>query len=296
MDNITDTKIKELLNLELKKCHAPVSGYYVACALITEKGTYIEHNYEFENPTVFEHAERRALKLALENETKPKILRIIMQGGGKVNKFKYYIPCYTCTQDLKPYTTKETSVYLLPLKDTTQNLSVNFTEVDLSYQDLPYSKIENNDTNLLLAELSAKTILKGRELDFIADLVMYGKKEDIGFYLTGSATGRGAVSTLIINKTNGSYKDLDLIGIVNEDNLLLTEKKFEFFLIKHYGFFTKEDRSIPAHQNREGVVLKKAFYYCGVDKQLVDFTFSTNFKGSFLYHAYELKNWFHQLS
>jgi len=295
MNDLIGSPIETLLQEELEKCHAPVSGYFVACAIVTEKDTYVGHNYEFENPTVFEHAETRTLRKVLDKEKNPQITKIIMSGAGKVQKFKSYIPCYSCTHALHPYITTNTSIYLLPLEGTTETLSVNFNELFSSYGDLPYSKIKNAGTESLRAELIEKTILKGKELDFIVDLALLGKKESIEFYLTGSATGRGAVSTLIINKTNGSYRDLDLITVVKKD-YVDTEKNIEKLLIKHYAKFIKEKRPIPTHQNREGVVLEKTFYYCGENKQLIDFTFSTDFQGSFCYHSYELKNWFHQLS
>jgi cytidine deaminase len=296
MYDFIDQQTESVLQRELNKCHAPVSGYFVACAIFTEKDVYIDHNYEFENPTIFEHAEIRTLKKVLKIENKPKILKIVMIGGGKVKKFKYYIPCYTCTNALSPYITNTTSVHLLPMPNSKKTLSAKFGELIASYVDLPYSKIDSNDRESIKVELQEKTILKNKELDFITDLSLLGKKENIEFYLTGSATGRGAVSALIMNKTDSSYGDIDLI-LITPDGYEKIKSELELLLIKNYGSFTEENRSIPIHQNKKGVVLKKIFYHCGIDeKMLVDITFSKDFRGSFHYHEYELKNWFHQIS
>jgi len=290
-----DALIEQTLRKEIEKCHAPVSGYFVTCALITQKNIYFGHNYEHEHPTIFEHAEERTLKEVLKHESNPVITRIVMFGGGRIKKFKYYIPCFTCAHTLLPYVNDNTFIDLMPLAGTEERLSVTFKELILSYQDFPYSRIKSVKREMIVDEIQEKTILKGKDLEFVVDLTVYGKRNKVGMYLTGSSTGRGAVSNLIIQKTNGTYNDLDLI-CVSKDDYKLVELAVEELIIKHYGFFEKVDRQIPEHQNVKGVVLKKTFYYCGLKNRLIDFTFSTDFKGSFLYHAYELKNWFHELS
>ena len=60
------------------------------------------------------------------------------------------------------------------------------------------------------------------------------------------------------------------------------------------GYFPKE---LPPHHNIRGVVFKKTFYYCGPgEDKLLDFTFSTDLKGTLAKSEYEMMNWFHQLS
>lgn len=105
---------------------------------------------------------------------------------------------------------------------------------------LLYSKITSGDNKTLRQELLAKTILKGKELDFVIDLSLLGKKEGIEFYLTGSATERGAVSTFIINKIGGSYRDIDLIAVVKKD-YVSTGNKVEELIRKQYGFFVEKN-------------------------------------------------------
>ncbi|MFA6295395.1 MAG: cytidine deaminase [Candidatus Paceibacterota bacterium] len=296
MNSFIDRDTELLIRNEITKCHAPVTGLFVVCAIFTEKDVYINHNYEFESPVLFEHAEDRVLKKVLKNEKRPVIKKIVMLGAGRVMKFKYYTPCYSCTQIIQPFVTSDTTVHLLPLGETTETLSITFNELVSSYRDMSYSKIENSDIRLLREELEEKTILKDKDLDFVVDLVLLGRKKKIEYYLTGSSTGRGGVSTLIINKTKSSYHDVDIIGIA-KCNCEEVENTVEGLLIKHFNQFRKEERFIQKFKDNKNIILKQYFYYCGENgDNIIDLTLSSSFKGSFSYRAYELKNWFHQLS
>ena len=167
-------QIEVHLSEEIQKCHAPVSGYCVACALVTEEGVYFGHNYELENPVRFEHAETNALSKVLMKEDQPKIVRIYMLGGGKVERFKTYMPCFSCANKLKEHIQSDTEIILLPLKPSFNSLKVKFSELLESYEDFPYSKIEALDITQLESEISQKTLLKGKDLTFIAELRLLG--------------------------------------------------------------------------------------------------------------------------
>lgn len=287
--------LANMLTQEIRSCHAPVTGYLVTCALLTDHGVYLGHNIEHENPTVFEHAESVAIQKMLQSETQPIIRKIVMYGGGNVKKFKYYIPCFSCTHELAPYIQLETPIHLLPLEGYSEHLEVTFSELIASYADLPYSKLAAGQLPELLRELKHKTLLQGTDLSFVADLTMFARQHDIEIYLTGSSTGRGAVSKLIMEKTGHPYRDIDIIAASHLD-LAVVESGIEQRIKQHYGFFRKEPRPIPPHQNLHGVVRQKTFYHCGPDQKIIDFTLSSDFKGSFHYRSYELKNWFHQLA
>ncbi len=288
--------ISEQLRKEMHHCHAPVTGYLVACAIQTNQGIYLGHNNEKEHPTIFEHAEIVALKNMLQGEEKPQIQRMVMLGGGNVKKMKHYIPCFSCTEALAPYLTPETQIELLPLKDFQEGLTITAGELTRSYQDLPYSKFTSTTPGDLLTEAKNKTLLTEKDLRFIVDLALLGKEAGINFYLTGSSTGRGAVSTLILTKTGGTYQDLDIIAVTEQDPLQV-EQKIEACIERHYGTFEKTNRAIPLHHNPRGVVVRKSFYHHTLDQPgIIDLTLSRDFKGAFCYRQYELKNWFHQLS
>lgn len=289
------TQIDLLLREELKKCHAPVTGYCVVSAIVTEKDTYIEHNHEEVGSVIFQHAEIRVLEKILRSEEKPVIKKIFMLGGGVIKKIKYYTPCYTCTVKLKSYVTPETTVIILPLQDSNGHITFTFEELVESYADAPYSKFQSTGLSGIKKELIEKTILKEEDVKFMADLILLGLEKGIELYLTGSSTGRGGVSRLLMSKTSTSYGDIDII-VVTKDSCLKITEYIEKIIAKHYGKFVKNERVVPAHQNTKNVVLGKVYYMCGENgDKLIDFTFSTDFKGSLSYHAYELKNWFHQL-
>jgi cytidine deaminase len=293
---MNDQEIIPALKEEIKKAHAPVSGYLVACALVTERVIYTGHNYEHENPVVFEHAEARVLKDILGKEKNPKIKKIVMLGGGKVEKFKFYTPCFGCSQTLHPYIDVNTEIVLLPLKEGGTGLSLTFDELWESYKNLPYSKISSSDYDSIKTELESKTLLKGRDLNFMADLRLLGLDEGVEFYMTGSATGRGAAGSLILRKLNKSYRDIDLIAVVKKDHDQI-KLKVDYLINKHYGFLRKENHNVRDYNNKNGVIFEKVFYYCGIESDcVIDFTFSKDFSGSFHYIAYEFRNWFHQIS
>ncbi len=292
-----NTRIISLLEEELIKCHAPVTGYCVTTAIVTEKDTYIEHNHEDQDSVVFEHAEIRVLEKILKKEQSPIIKRVYMLGGGAIKKIKHYTPCYACTHKMAPYITSNTTVTLLPLLATTALVTFNYNELLSSYSDVPYSKFSNTSKQGIQKELRDKTILKGKDIDFIADLILLGLREKFEFYLTGSSTGRGGVSRLLMEKTKTSYGDIDIIVVVAADYYKMAIENIEKVITLHYGAHLKEERLVPLRHNKLGVVLGKAYYRCSnSNEKMLDFTFSTDFKGSLSYHAYELKNWFHQLS
>jgi cytidine deaminase len=293
---IPNKELEELVTKELRKCVAPISGIFVAAAIVTEEGVYFGNNIERTDPVVLEHGEMMALKEALIKEENPKIKKIVMAGGGKVNKFKFYTPCFGCSHSFLPYVTGATEIVLAPLTGVNNGLTITFGELWQSYSQLPYSKIGSTKNPELRAELSQKTVLNEKDLDFVSALALFGISSGISFYLTASASGRGGVSTMLNEKTGQEYRDIDLIAIITS-NFEATEKEIELLIRDHYGVFLKEDKPVPAHHNRNGVVFKKSFYFCGPQKdKLLDFTFSTDLKGALAKNEYEVKNWFHQLS
>lgn len=293
----SDQEIETLVKKELTKCHAPLSGYLVACALVTDKSVYFGHNYEHENTNIIEHAEYRALMAAKKAESDPRIKRIILAGGGNVRKFKYYIPCFSCAEFMRKYIDTDIEIYLLPIEGDTKDFRITFDELVECYKELPFSMIEAFTTEEIKKELQAKTILQGIDLDFISDLSRLGKLQRVNFYLTGSSSGRGAVSNLVRAKTNRPYRDIDLIAVLGETSFPEIEHEVESMLARHYKTYVKEKRPLLVHQSKPGVVFAKTFYYCGeMGERIVEFAWCSTFKDSFSYSAYQQRNWFHQLS
>ncbi len=289
MENIS--AIADLLRNEVRQSHASVSGYSIACALVTEQAIYIDHNYEHESSLVFEHAELRALAKALKNEESPKVRQIFMYGEGKVKKFKHYVPCAVCTDIIKPYIVPEASVILLPTKETESEFFLNFHEMSDSYNPHDYSIITD------LIELQEKTILNEKDQRFIVDLVALGRESHTRFFLTGSASGRGGFSNFLLSKLKKTYGDLDLFCVLSDKETLgEVIASIEGLIEAHYGTLKKVVRELPPYQNRKGVVLIKIYYYFDSETEpFIDLTFSLNIDGSFIRKEYYDRNWFHEL-
>lgn len=293
--NAEPSDILALLEKELASCHAPVTGYFIACALVTDRGIYFGHNHEKEHPVTFTHAEDSAIGHMLANETNPRIRKIFMYAGGKVKKFKLYTPCFSCTEHLAPYVSPDVPVHLFPLAGTSHDLTVTYHEVAESYRDLPYSDLRGPDMETLTKNLQTHTLLSEKDRAFVADLAVTGSCEGVACYLTGSTTGRGGVSQLIMKKTGMEYRDIDMI-LASTKNPEEVEGLFESVIMRHFASFEKEIRLVPAYKNVRGVITRMYYYHCGPEKKLLDFTLSTDFCGSFSYRPYELRNWFHKLS
>ncbi len=277
---------------EIKQSHAPVTGYFIACALITEHAIYIDHNYEHEDSLVFEHAEQRALAKAVKNEVSPKIKQVFMYGEGKVKKFKHYIPCADCTDTLQPYVDSGTSITLLPTQETKTELHLGFNEVRNSYTSYEYSSITD------ATRLKYETLLNEKDQRFIYDLVALGKERGATFFLTGSASRRGGFSNLLLSKLKKTYGDLDLFCMLSDKGTLNgVIASVESLIQTYYGVLKKVVRPLPPYQNRKDVVLTKIYYHFDSETEpFVDLTFSLALDGSFIRKEYFDRNWFHELA
>lgn len=292
----SNDELKSILEVEILKAVAPVTGRLVACVLVTENGIYSDHNFETTNIEAFQHAETRALAKALAAEPNLRITKIAMLGGGKITRYKQYIPCYYCFESLYPYAQPSAEVILFPLLKSDRPISVTFEDLHSIYGDYSESIINSDEPDQIKSELKEKTILRDDDINFLVTLRTLGLENNIEFYLTGSSAGRGGPSSVLIKKLHESYSDLDIIAVVKNTSEY-SEGLIEQLILEQYKSFKKEDREIPPYQNKEGVVLKKTIYKCGSESSLIlDFTFSTQLKGAFLYKIYYEKNWFHRIS
>jgi len=295
---MNELSVSARLKEEISPSEASVTGYFISCAIETEFGIYFDHNVEDPQKLEFEHAERRALTKVLESEESPKIKRIVMYGEGKVKKSKHYVPCLHCTQELSKYTHKDTLIKLIYVSSKGREVELNFQEVLESYHAYESS-------NLYICErikrdklLSANTPLRNNDRKFILDLIDLCIENEVSLYLTGSSSGRGGFSNFLLSKNGGEYKDLDLLFVfreVGEWKLFLNQ--IRNLVQRQYGDLSLFFRNVPPYQNRQGVVLGKAYFYDkDTTEPLVDMTFSTDLKGSFIRSEYYENNWFHELT
>lgn len=283
--------IKIQIQKEYKKSKALVTGARIACGLVTQKALYYGHNSEQkgQNPSEFIHAEKDALEKALLVEKTPLINKIVMFGGGAIRKFKNYAPCSNCVDCLKQYTNSQTNVLFLPLKKS-KSLILSFREMVESYKKLQYSKLSKKN---MIKELENKTFLRKKDILFVSQLINLKKSKVESIFLTGSSSGRGGVTSLIMKKTKRSYNDIDLIFIVKYHEINLIESLLDEQINCVYGSLIKINKPVPPHKNKKGVVIKNLIYE--IQNQIIDITFATNIDGAFRQPLYEKRNWFHQL-
>jgi cytidine deaminase len=288
--------LEQLVREELMHALGPVSGYRVACGLVTEKSFYLGHNVERENSMVFQHAENMAITRMLEKETAPKVKKIIMLGGGRAKKFKNYIPCVPCSEELSLYTSEDTVIELLPLGDSNERFPFTFEELVQNYRAKSYSKFSSVNEAGYLQELKEKTVMREDDIRLVAKLADYGLNNEVEICLTGSATGRGGVSTFLMEKTGTAYRDIDIIAATKR-NTEEVEREIEEIIAQCWGPFKKEVRTIILHYNPKGVMRARTYYYGGPNgEKVLDFTLATDCNGAFVHPWYEQKNWFHRLS
>jgi cytidine deaminase len=295
---VNDSAISARLKKEISPLEASVTGYFISCAIETELGMYFDHNVENPDTLEFEHAEHRTLTKALESEESPKIKRVLMYGEGKVLKSKHYVPCLYCARELLKYIQLDTTIKLLQVSDKGKEREFNFQEVLHSYRTYERSNLYAHDRNERCEFLNTDTLLRGNDRDFILDLVDLCVEDEVSLYITGSASGRGGFSNYLLQKTEESYKDIDLFFVLQDS------RAWEFFLDKirnlvqkHYNGLELFFRNVPPYQNRRGVVLGKAYFYDEDETEpIIDMTFSTNLEGSFIRSEYYEQNWFHKLT
>lgn len=282
--------IDDLVKNEVNLSQATVTGYCISCAIVTGKDFYLGHNHEYENPFYFEHAEKAALSNALQREVAPLIKKVVMFGQGKAKKFKHYTPCPSCLGMLSQYTTRETKIRLLGNDSSPKGLEFGIDELAQCYEGFSYSEIASS-------QLKNKTLLKPKDRRFIIDLIACGQRNKMKFYLTGSASGRGGASNLLMAKMNCSYEDLDLVCVLkNASQLAQAEIDIESALHEHYGSVTKVVRKVGRHINPKNVILSRTYYYLVDGKEpFIDLTYSLHLSGSFVRQDYEINNWFHAL-
>lgn len=281
-----ESTILNLLIQELEFAQAKITGYFLSCVIVTDKGIYSGSNKEHDDPDfTFEHAEINALNKCLQVEKTPHIQKVFLCGKGKVKKLKHYAPCVYCCEKLEPYSLPETQVILVDLLQDNSQTIFSFSELLNSYSFKDPLKVR-------IDELS----LKEDDSMFLRELISGAKDGVDGIFLTGSASGRGGFTSLLRDKLSLSYGDLDLFLVVKQDQLKELKLLILPIVKKFYPNLFCVDREVPDYQNRKGVVLGKSYFRNNdVDEPVLDFTYSSKLDGSFIRREYFERNWYIEL-
>ena len=277
--------LKELLKQELIQSYAPKTKIKVACALKTSEGILVGHNVETDT---FVHAEEMALNHITELST-IQVYEVHLAGSGQ-RKIKHISPCSSCYEKLLQVVSDETSLLLYEPGELLYIVKFTFDEVKEAYSRFPYSRILGESKDDIAKELSAKTPLLVKDISFIADLAILGRRENISFILTGSASGRSRLSPLIHKQLGTSYKDIDLCVVT--DNKLRVTRLFENIVRKHFPNYLHRELSdhIDLYTGEDTVR-----YFDG-DIEKITLTPGATIDDALRNKEYLHKNWFHVLS
>ena len=285
--------IKKLILDELKKSHAPITGHHIACFLESPTGViYSGHNYESSNPIHFVHAEDMALeKLLVSGENR--IQRVVNAGFGH-KKIKQISPCRECYDTLESYFLQTTDIVLFEPNTFKEFMIFSHDEHTEAYKQKSYSQIEEKYLESIIEELKEKTILIGKDLEFVANLRLLGLSHGIQFYLTGSASGRSWMSQQIHLKQGTSYEDIDLIAVSDLDNKKV-ESMFDYVVKQFYGVFDKRRTTVNIWFIGENEKRNRILYSVN-GRDLVDLCIAPTLKEGMIRMDYLSKNFFHQIS
>jgi cytidine deaminase len=281
---------RNLLLKELEKAYAPVTKRQVACLLQTDNELYSGHNYEYTNPIHFDHAEENALKKMPQDKTE-KIQKVFLAGKGN-EKMKRVTPCSECYDALSPHFSTTTEFILFQPDTLEATMTFSFTEHNNAYVSKPYSSISGSSREEILKQLKEKTLLQNEGLGLVADLRLMGLDKKIHFYLTGSASGRGSMGTLIHLKQGTSYNDIDIVAVTELDRGT-TEKLTEEVMWPHFGKLEKKKTVVDVWFINE--IRKQSHYFLG-EKEILDLTVAPTLRDGMIRMDYLKKNFFHQIS
>jgi cytidine deaminase len=273
-----------LLAQELAAAHAPVTGRRVACILETQDALYAGHNYEYD-PGHFEHAEEAALSRMGKDAP---IERVYIAGEGQ-RKLKHVSPCSECYDLLSPRLAAHAELVLFEPDTSEKNYAVLSPQQHReAYVPKPYLNLSGSTVKEAADELLHVTPLTARDAKFIANLRFLGLKNDILFYLTGSASGRGGVSNVI---NPGCYGDLDIIAVTEGDRRD-AEDTFEAAANEFYGALGRVSTSV----NIWFIGEKRYGNRFSNDEISMDFRAAPTLKDGMTRMDYLRKNFFIQIS
>lgn len=295
---------RDLLVGQFALSHAPITGRHVSCVLETGDGElFAGHNVEIEDPTWFYHAEENTLNGLPAHLGDASIRAVYMGGEDPIltgQQLKNITPCTDCYGLLAPRLAANAELVLF--EPNTLDHATVFTadEFRPAYGKWPYSAITAMSRNGILRELQEKTELTSPDQQVAADLRITGLALGVEFYLTGSSSGRGWMSSVINRKLGANYGDMDIVAITDKydkdtlvaiigdilgtqySDLEVVETETDFWVV------CGENRGTKRHVNYV-TFLKDG-------KKVVDLSWAENLKDGMLRDDYYANNCYHKIS
>lgn len=282
----------------------PITGRTAGCVLETESGAlFVGRNREIMDPVAFHHAEINTYSLVAQRVGEAAISAIYMSGFDPAStgqQLKNITPCSDCYAFLDPHLTPDANIVLFTPNtlDTATVLSPD--EFRPAYSTWPYSEITTTKREEIQAELAEKTPLTEVDRNIVSDLRLLGLETGIQFYLTGSSSGRGWISSALHERLGTQYGDMDIIAVTDEQNVATMREYVADIVTAHYGelavqnidadywVVTGKSRGTQRHVNYDSLLVD--------GKKVMDLSWASDLEAGMLRDDYYANNCYHKIS
>ena len=283
---------------------APITGRTAGCVLETEAGElFVGRNREVVDPIAFHHAETNTYSALAQRVGETTIRNVYMSGFDPAStgqQLKNITPCSDCYAFLDPRLTPDANIVLFKPNtlDTATVLAPH--EFRLAYGTWPYSEITSTEPDAIEAELAEKTPLTERDRKIVSELRLLGLETGIQFYLTGSSSGRGWISSALHERLGTNYGDMDIIAVTDEQNVPGMRCLVADTVRTHYGdidvqnvdadywVVTGKMRGAQRHVNYDSLLVD--------GKKVMDLSWAHDLESGMLRDDYYANNCYHKLS
>jgi hypothetical protein len=277
-------EVAPLLLGELALAEAPFTGRRTACVLKTMSGSFGGHAIERPDGS-FVHATSMALRQVPSHQ---RVDSVYLVGDGPgVAKPKHVMPTPGGYDELAPRLHFDAELVVVNTATLEERARVEPEDHQSAYAHQAHSYLGGDSWDEVKERLARHTKLSETDQEFLATLSMSGREEGVHFFLTGSASNRGAASTAL----GAPYNDLDIIAITHR-NRAETESLFEAMADAHYGALQKEPHDVvswPSGVVREGVTYRN-------DAVAIDFFTAPTLEAAMVRPEYLERNFYHQVS
>lgn len=295
---------RELLLGQFTLAEVPITGRRVGCVIEIDGGDLVAgHNVETENPPGFFHAEANTLDSMPAHLGSTGIRAVYMAGQDPKltgQQLKNITPCTDCYGLLGPKLTPDAELILFQPNTLEHATVFAGDEFRPAYGKWPYSAIEATSRTDIVEELQEKTELSETDREVVADLRIVGRASDIEFYLTGSASGRGWMSSVINRKLGNGYGDMDILAITDRYGEATLVQITKEILATHYNDLetvtTETDFWVVCGDKRGTERHVRYVSFMKNDKKIMDFTWATSLKDGMLRDDYYDNNCYHKIS
>lgn len=283
---------------------APITGRTAGCVLETEAGDlFVSRNREIVDPVAFHHAETNTYSLVAKSVGEVAIRNVYMSGfdpAATGQQLKNITPCSDCYTFLDQHLMPEANIVLFKPNTLDTATVLSPSEFRPAYGTWPYSEITANEPSEILAELAEKTPLTEQDRKIVRDLRILGLETGVEFYLTGSSSGRGWVSTALHERLGTQYGDMDIIAVAKDEDIARVRERVASTVKTHYGdidvenvdadywVVTGKNRGTQRHVNYDSLFVD--------GKKVMDLSWASDLESGMLRDDYYANNCYHKIS